>query len=72
LTAAQLPYGIDEALAEHPADGQDGAELYDYLEQLALLVIEVQQLADDDQMARAGDRQELGQAFDDAQDQGLE
>ena len=42
------------------------------LEQLALLVVEIEQRAHDDQVAGAGDGQELGEAFDHAEDEGLE
>ena len=42
------------------------------LEDLALLVVEAEQVADQDQVAGAGDRQELGETFDDAQDERFE
>jgi hypothetical protein len=59
-------------LAVFPHHGEDGAGLDDDLEQLAPVVVEVQQVAGEDQVAGAGDRQEFGQAFDHAEDQRLE
>ncbi len=60
---------VDDLVAELPAHRQDGAELDHDLEDLALLVVEVEQLPGQDQVAGAGDGQELGQPFDDAENQ---
>jgi len=46
--------------------------LDDDLEQLAAIVIEIQQVAGKNQMAGRGNRQELGQPLDDAEDEGFE
>jgi hypothetical protein len=51
---------------------QNGARLDDNLEQLAALVVEVEQIAGEDQVAGRGDRQEFGHALDDAENQGFE
>jgi hypothetical protein len=66
------PAKVREALAVFPHHGEDGAGLDDDLEQLAPVVVEVEQVAGEDQVAGAGDRQELGEAFDHAEDQRLE
>jgi len=58
--------------AVFPHHREDGAGLDHDLEELAAVVIEVEQVAGEDQVAGAGDRQEFGQAFDHAEDQRLE
>ncbi len=55
-----------------PADGEYGAGLDDDFEQLAAFVIKMQQIAGQDQMTGAGNRQELGQPLDDAENQGVQ
>lgn len=65
---------------EHPGDArpvfpdhrQDGAGLDDDLEELAALVVEIEQVAGEDQVAGRGDGQEFGQALDHAEDQGFQ
>ena len=54
-----------------PAHRQDRGELDHDLEHLAALVVEVEQIAGQYQMPGGGDRQKLGQPFDDAQYQGF-
>ena len=52
---------------------QDGAELDQDVEGLAeRFVVEAEKVADQQQMAGRGDRNELGQAFDDAEEYGLD
>ena len=46
--------------------------LDDDFEQLAAIVVEIEQIAGENQMAGRGDRQEFGQPFDDAENQGFE
>ncbi len=55
-----------------PADGENGTGLDDDFEELAALVVETEQVAGEDQMAGRGDGQELGQALDDAEDEGMQ
>jgi hypothetical protein len=52
--------------------GKNGPGLDDDLEQLAPVIVEVEQVAGQDQVSGAGDRQEFGQAFDHAEDQRLQ
>jgi hypothetical protein len=52
--------------------GEDGAELDRDLEGLARRALEAEQLAEEDEVAGRGDRQEFGQALDDAHQQGGE
>src|ERR1035437_5744237 len=54
-----------------PAHRQNGGKLNHDLEQLALLVVPVEQAADDDQVTGARDRQEFGQSLDDAEKHSL-
>ena len=61
-----------EAPPIFPAHRQDRTELDGDRERLLLLAGEAQQLLGDDEMARARDRQELGESLDDAEDQRLE
>jgi hypothetical protein len=70
--AAQAGDHAAEACAVLPADRQHGGGLDHDQEQLAAFVIELQQVAGEDQVSRRGHRQEFGEAFDQAQDQGLE
>ncbi len=58
--------------AVFPAHREDRRELDDDLEHLAALVVEVQQIADQDQMPGGRDRQEFGQAFDHAKNGGFD
>ncbi len=60
---------LDQALAIVPAHGEDGGELDDDLEHLAGVVVVAEQVAEDDEVAGGGHRQEFGQAFDDAEDE---
>ena len=59
-------------LTVQPANRQDGGKLDHDLENLALLVIPIEQAADDDQVPGARDRQEFRQPFDHSQYQGLD
>ena len=63
---------LADPLAEIPAHGQDGAELDDDLEYLALLVGVIKQAAHDDQVARRRNGQEFGQPFDNTENEGFE
>ena len=58
--------------AEFPDDSQDRARLDDDLEQLAASIVEVEQCRREDQVTRAGDRQELSESFDDPEDRRLQ
>src|SRR6185437_13476138 len=53
-------------------DGEDRAQLDDDVERLPLGGVEAQKLGGEDQVAGRGDGQELGDALDDAEDQGEE
>ncbi len=54
-------------------DGEDGAELDQHHEGLAEgVVVEAEEALDQQQMPGRGNRQEFGQALDDAEDEGLE
>ena len=59
-------------LAVVPDDGEHRAGLDRDVEQLGLLVGPAEQGAGEDQVPGAGDGQELGQPFDDAEDEGLD
>jgi hypothetical protein len=54
-----------------PAHGQDGTALDDDLEDLALFVVEVQQVTDQDEVAGAGNREELCKALYDTEQESL-
>ena len=58
-----------ELRAVLPDDREHCARLNHDLEDLALLVVEIEQLTDNDQVAGARHRQEFGQPFDHAQNQ---
>ena len=51
-------------------DRQDGAQLDHHVKDLVDLVLEVQEIAGEDQMAGGGNRQKLGEALDRTEDQG--
>jgi hypothetical protein len=70
--AAQARQHAGRSGAVFPADGQHGGGLDHDQEQLAALVVELEQVAGEDQVAGGGDGQELGEAFDQAEDQRLE
>ena len=53
--------------AVFPAYRQDGTQLDDDFEYLSPVIIEVEQVACDDQVTGAGDGQKFGRAFDDAE-----
>ena len=72
LVGAGRPRATTDALAILPDNRQDGAGLDDDLEQLAALVVEIEQVAGEDQVAGRRDRQEFGQPFDDAENESLE
>ncbi len=59
----------DEPRPELPADGEDRAGLDHDLERLRLLAGVARERAGDDQVAGGGDRQEFGEALDDAEQQ---
>ena len=61
-----------QALAVLPDDRENGAGLDDDFEQLAAFVVEIEQIAGENQVAGRGDRQEFGQPFDDAENQGFQ
>ena len=70
-----LPQGAEylrDAHAVLPANGEDRTRLDHDFEQLALLVVEVQQIAGENQVAGGGDWEELGEAFDQAENQRLQ
>jgi len=69
--ARQTDHHLRQALAIVPAYRKDCGELDDDLEHLAGLVVIAKQIAEDDQVASGRDRQELGEAFDDAQNRGF-
>ena len=60
---------LAEPRAIFPADGEDGARLDDDLEHLRALARVAEQRSGDDQVAGRRDRQEFGQALDDAEDE---
>ena len=53
-----------------PDDGQNGAGLDDDFEQFAAIVVEIEEVAGQNEMAGGRDRQKFGQPFDDAEDEG--
>ena len=55
-----------------PHDREHRAGLDREIERLRLLAVEAEQIGGEDQVAGARDRQELGEAFDDAEDERLE
>ena len=59
----QSRHHLPKPLAVFPAHRQDGARLDHDLEQLAALIVEIEQVAGQDQMAGTRNGQELGQAF---------
>ncbi len=61
-----------DACSVFPAHGEDRAGLDDDLEQLAAIVVEVEQVAGKDEVTGRGNRQEFGKALDDAEDQGFD
>ena len=63
---------LADALAVIPDDGQDGARLDGDGKDTGLFVIPAQQGAGEDEVAGAGDGEELGQALDNAEDDGLD
>jgi hypothetical protein len=69
--ARQRGDGVADLLPVHQDDRQDGARLDRDVEDLRLLVVEVQQRTREDEVARAGHRQEFGEPLDDAHDRGL-
>ena len=66
------PTTVSDLRAIFPAHRQDRRELDHDLEHLAALVVEVEQVAGQDQVAGAGDGQEFGKTFDDAENGGFE
>ena len=70
VAAQAAQYGRD-LHAVLPAHGEDGAGLHDDMEELAALVVEAEQVAGEDQVAGRGDGQELGEALDRAEDEGV-
>ena len=68
-----MPRSASTQDAEQPAeidhdDGKDGAELDQHLEHPAGAV-EAEEMAEQQEVGGGGNRQELGKAFDDAEDQ---
>ena len=62
----------EEARAEFPAHRQHRAGLNDQLEHLAFFIVKIEQAADNDQVAGAGNRKKFGEAFNNAEYEGLE
>jgi len=62
----------EEAPAVLPDDRKHRPGLDGDVEDLGLLAVEAEQVAREDQVSGARDRQELGQPLDDAKDEGLE
>jgi hypothetical protein len=60
-----------DARAVFPAHRQDRPQLNHHFEHLALAIVKVDQIASQNQMPGAGNRKKLGNAFNDAHDQGL-
>jgi len=63
---------VQQALAVVPAHREDRPELDHDLEHLAGVVVVAEQVAEDDQVPGGRDRQELGEALDDAEHEGGE
>jgi hypothetical protein len=72
LAAAELRDGVAQPLPVHQHHGEDRAGLDRDVEDLALVVGEAEQRAGENQVAGAGDRQELGETFDDAHEGGFD
>ena len=58
-----------EAVPVENHHGQDGPELDDHVECFGLGAGEIQKMAGDNEMAGAGDGEEFGQSFDDAENE---
>jgi hypothetical protein len=58
-----------DACPVFPAHRKDGPKLDDDLKYLAAIIVEMQQVTNDDEVAGAGNRQEFGGALDQAEDQ---
>ena len=63
---------LQQPRAEDPHHRQDRPQLDHHLEHLALAGLEVDPVADQDQVAGAGHRNEFRQPLDDAEDEGLD
>ena len=63
---------LGELVPVLPNDGEHRAGLDHDLEDLPFVVVEAQQVTDKDEVTCGGDREKLGEALDDAHDDGLE
>jgi hypothetical protein len=63
---------VSQFLPVFPAHGKDGARLNDNLEQFASLIIEIEQIAYQNEVTGAGNGEKLGESLDDAQNQGFQ
>lgn len=69
--AADVGDDVGEAAAVFKQHGEDGAQLDGDFKDF-FFAVEVQKGGEDDEVPRAGNRQEFGEAFDDAEDEGFE
>ncbi|KAG0939003.1 hypothetical protein G6F57_019215 [Rhizopus arrhizus] len=72
LAGQGAPDQLQEPRAEHPHHSQDGAQLDHHLEHLAVAGLEIDPVADQDEVARTGHGDEFRQAFQNAQDECLD
>src|SRR3989344_443336 len=72
VPAADAGDQAPDAGAIVPDHAENRAELDDDFEDLAFFVVEIEQIAHDDQMAGGGDRQKFGQAFDNTENECLD
>ena len=70
--ARQTGEGFRESCAVFPAHGEDRAQLDHDVEDLALLVVQAEEIRYQDQVACRGNREEFGEALDDPLDDGVE
>jgi hypothetical protein len=61
--------GARESRAVFPADGKDRAQLDHDVEDLALLVVQSEEVGDEDQVPGGGDGKELGEALHHSKDE---
>ncbi|MNV37574.1 hypothetical protein D3C71_1291000 [compost metagenome] len=65
-------YQLKQPRAEYPHHRQDRAKLDHHLEHFAIAGLEIDPVAHQDKVAGAGHGNELGQAFKNAEDEGLD
>ncbi|MNM83042.1 hypothetical protein D3C81_950880 [compost metagenome] len=72
LLLGQAQHHVENLAAKLPDHGKDRAQLNDDVEGHRPLTTEIDQVRDNDLVTGTGNRQELGQAFDNTQNDGLQ